>query len=169
MQAKGEIPWPELRGAGRARQPRPTLESKPQVVIFACQQAVPDPDTVRRQWGEGKLRLLVVPEPCSSKVEAFQLLRTLASPADLVWVIGCPEEVCLYQEGSRRLGGRLTYTRRYLEEIGLEPGRLGRSLLTPGDEAALAALLAEIQAQAEALGPSPLRRPPAPPADPAKA
>lgn len=130
------------------------------MVIYACQQAVPDPEVLRRAWGKGKLRLLVVPEPCSSKVEAFQLLRTLAGDADLVWVIGCPEERCLYQEGSRRLGGRLAYTRRYLEEIGLEPGRLGRSLLLPGDEAGLAAALTDIQAQAAALGPSPLRRAP---------
>jgi F420-non-reducing hydrogenase iron-sulfur subunit len=128
-----------------------------EVVIFACQQAVPDPDALRSQWGKGGARLQVIPEPCSSKVEAFQLLRTLATPADLVWVIGCPEDQCRYNEGSQRLGGRIAYTRRYLEEIGLEPARLGRSLVTPGDRAALAAAVADIKAQLQALGPSPLK------------
>jgi coenzyme F420-reducing hydrogenase delta subunit len=98
----------------------------------------------------------VLPEPCSSKVEAFQLLRTLAANVDLVWVIGCPEDLCRYSEGSSRLGGRVTYTRRYLKEIGLEADRVGRSLVTPGDEAALAAAIADIQARLKALGPSPL-------------
>ena len=91
-----------------------------EVVIYACQQAVPNPDFLRTQWGQENIRLQVLPEPCSSKIEAFQLLRTLAAPADLVWVIGCAEDLCRYNEGSHRLGSRIAYTQRYLEEIGLE-------------------------------------------------
>ena len=101
-----------------------------EVVIYACQQAVPDPDALRAGFGKSGVRVQVIPEPCSSKVEAFQLLRTLAANVDLVWVIGCPEDLCRYNEGSRRLGSRVAYTRRYLQEIGLEPDRLGP---VPGD------------------------------------
>ena len=129
-----------------------------EVVIFACQQAVPDPEALRGLWGGTKMRLRLLPEPCSSKVEAFQLLRTLATPVDLVWVIGCVEDLCRYQEGSHRLGGRIAYSQRYLEEIGLEPSRLGRSVVTPGDAPALAAVIAEIKARAQDLQPSPLRK-----------
>jgi coenzyme F420-reducing hydrogenase delta subunit len=129
----------------------------PEVVIYACQQAVPNPDFLRTQWGQEDIGLLVLPEPCSSKIEAFQLLRTLASPADLVWVIGCPEDLCRYNEGSHRLGNRITYTQRYLKEIGLESDRVGRSVVKPGDAPALAAAVAEIKAKAKALGPSPLK------------
>jgi coenzyme F420-reducing hydrogenase delta subunit len=130
-----------------------------EVVIFACQQAVPNPDFLRTQWGKESIRLQVLPEPCSSKIEAFQLLRTLATPADLVWVIGCAEDLCRYNEGSHRLGNRITYTQRYLKEIGLEPTRVGRSVVIPGDAPALAAVVAEIKGKAEALGPSPLKKP----------
>jgi coenzyme F420-reducing hydrogenase delta subunit len=128
------------------------------VVIYACQQAVPNPDSLRTQVGQDRLRVQVLPEPCSSKIEAFQLLRTLASPMDLVWVIGCAEDLCRYNEGSHRLGNRIAYTQRYLEEIGLEPARVGRSVVVPGDAAALSAAVAEIKAKAEALGPSPLKK-----------
>jgi coenzyme F420-reducing hydrogenase delta subunit len=128
------------------------------VVIYACQQAVPNPDSLRTQVGQDRLRVQVLPEPCSSKIEAFQLLRTLASPTDLVWVIGCAEDLCRYNEGSHRLGNRIAYTQRYLEEIGLEPARVGRSVVVPGDAAALSAAVAEIKAKAEALGPSPLKK-----------
>ena len=128
-----------------------------QVVVYACQQAVPNPDFLRTQWGQDSLRLQVLPEPCSSKIEAFQLLRTLASPADLVWVIGCAEDLCRYNEGSHRLGNRIAYTQRYLEEIGLESARVGRSVVVPGDIASLTAAVNEIQARAEALGSSPLK------------
>ena len=129
-----------------------------EVVIYACQQAVPNPDFLRTQWGQEDIRLRVLPEPCSSKIEAFQLLRTLATPADLVWVIGCPEDLCRYNEGSHRLGNRITYTQRYLKEIGLEPDRVGRTVVIPGDAPGLAAAVAEIKAKALALGPSPLKR-----------
>ena len=128
-----------------------------EVVIYACQQAVPNPDFLRTQWGKENIRLQVLPEPCSSKIEAFQLLRTLATPADLVWVIGCAEDLCRYNEGSHRLGNRIAYTQRYLEEIGLEGARVGRSVVIPGDTPGLAAALADIKAKAEALGPSPLK------------
>ena len=100
----------------------------------------------------------MLPEPCSSKIEAFQLLRTLATPADLVWVIGCAEDLCRYNEGSHRLGNRIAYTQRYLEEVGLESARVGRSVVIPGDAPGLAAVVAEIKAQAESQGPSPLKK-----------
>lgn len=129
-----------------------------EVVIYACQQAVPDPEALRALWGGREMRLRLLPEPCSSKVEAFQLLRTLATPVDLVWVIGCAEDLCRFQEGSHRLGGRIAYSQRYIEEIGLEPSRLGRSVLTPGDAPALAAAVAEIKARAQEVGESPLRK-----------
>jgi F420-non-reducing hydrogenase iron-sulfur subunit len=129
-----------------------------EVVIFACQQAVPDPEVIMAKWGQGQTELRVLSEPCSSKVESFQMLRTLATPVDLVWVIGCAEISCRYQEGSRRLGGRVRYSQRYLEEIGLESERLGHSLVSPGDEAALAAVTAEVKARLKSLGASPLKK-----------
>jgi F420-non-reducing hydrogenase iron-sulfur subunit len=128
-----------------------------EVVVYACQQAVPDPDALRAAWGKEKIRLQVMPEPCSSKMEAFQLLRTLAKPVHLVWVIGCAEDLCRYTEGSRRLGKRIAYTKRYLQEIGLEPARVGRSLVTPGDQSALAGVVAEIKEKARGLKPNRLK------------
>jgi len=131
-----------------------------EVVVFACQQTVPELEVLRNLWSGGDVRLRVLSEPCSSKVEAFQLLRTLATPVDLVWVIGCEEQLCRYNEGSHRAGGRIAYTKKYLAEIGLEPARVGRSVLTPGDQPALAAVVAEIADRLKALGPSPLRQAP---------
>ena len=124
-----------------------------EVVIYACQQAVPNPDFLRTQWGAENIRLQILPEPCSSKIEAFQLLRTLAAPADLVWVIGCAEDLCRYNEGSHRLGTRIAYTQGYLEEIGLEADRVGRSVVVPGDAPGLAAAVAHIKKKANDLAP----------------
>ena len=128
-----------------------------EVVVFACQQAVPDPESLQAGWDKGQARLRVLAEPCSSKVEAFQMLRTLATPVDLVWVIGCAEKSCRYQEGSHRLAGRVKYAQKYLEESGLGADRLGHTLVTPGDPKELAQVLAEIKARLQALGATPLK------------
>ena len=129
-----------------------------EVIVYACQQAVPDPESLRSIWGRSDVHLRVLPEPCSSKVEAFQLLRTLATPVDLVWVISCEEQFCRYNEGSFRAGGRMAYTKKYLAEIGLEPERVGRTTIIPGEQAALTTIIAEIKNLLATLGPSPLRR-----------
>jgi coenzyme F420-reducing hydrogenase delta subunit len=131
-----------------------------EVVVFACQQAVADPEALKTLWGPSEVRFRVLPEPCSSKLEVFQLLRTLATPVDLVWVIGCEESLCRFSEGSHRAGNRMAYTKKYLGEIGLEPARVARSVVTPGDEAALATVVEEIRDRLKALGPSPLRQAP---------
>jgi F420-non-reducing hydrogenase iron-sulfur subunit len=128
-----------------------------EVVIYACQQAVPDPDVLRAKWGKDQARLRVLSEPCSSKVESYQILRTLATPVDLVWIIGCAEISCRYQDGSRRLGSRVKYVQRYLEEIGLEADRLGRSLVTPGDAKVLDGIIKEVKDRLATLGESRLK------------
>ena len=48
-------------------------------------------------------------------------------------LFGCPEEGCRYLVGSSRARGRVAYTERILEEIGLGKERLRRFIL--GDPA----------------------------------
>ena len=133
------------------------MDQKITVVILACRQAVPDPDLWLGPLQQAGLQARVVLEPCSSKVETFQLLRTLAMEADILWVIGCPEAACQLVEGSFRMTKRVAHAQEYLQEIGLEPERLGMVLLPAGDPEALAATLREIQERAQSLGVNPAR------------
>lgn len=133
------------------------MSRKLDVVILACRQAVPDPTALANPIKETGFGARVVSEPCSSKVEVFQMLRSLASEADLLWVVGCPEEACQLVEGSFRMGKRVAYAQDYLKEIGLEPERLGLSHLSGGGRDALAAVVSEIQDRARKLGPNPAR------------
>ncbi len=64
--------------------------------------------------------------------------------------------MCRYQEGSHRLAGRVRYCQRYLEEIGMQPDRLGHSLINPGAATALAEVATEVKARAwSPWGPAP--------------
>lgn len=116
------------------------MEKEVKVVILACAQAVPEPAVLQAGLRQQGLAARVVTEPCSSKVEAYQLLRLLANGADLVWVIGCPEDRCRLAEGSTRMGFRVGYAQQYLQEIGLEPERLGYSRLMATEKAAVEAV-----------------------------
>jgi F420-non-reducing hydrogenase iron-sulfur subunit len=135
------------------------MEQKAKLVILACSQAVPAPERLSAALDAPGLSARVALEPCSSKIEVYQLLRILAQEADLVWMIGCPEQDCRFLEGSARMGKRVAYAQEYLTEINLEPQRLGMSHITPGDEEALAAAAGEIKTLALALGPLPCRTP----------
>ena len=134
------------------------MSQKINVVVLACYQAVPDASVLLKPLKANGLGARLILEPCSSKIEAYQLLRILAMEADLVWVVGCPEALCRLLEGSTRMGQRVAYAQKYLEEIGLEPERLGMSRLNPGDETATAAIAAEIKTRAQTLGPSKVLR-----------
>ena len=133
------------------------MSSTVTVVLLACRQAVPDPEQFLGPLKEAGLKARVVLEPCSSKVEVFQMLRTLADEADLLWVVGCPKQACQMVEGSRRMTQRVAHAQEYLQEIGLEVERLGLVLLPAGDQETIEATVSEIQKRARTLGRNPAR------------
>jgi|UniRef100_A0A7C3WHY7 coenzyme F420-reducing hydrogenase delta subunit len=135
------------------------MRRKLEIVMLACQQAVPEPAVLEDLLAAAGFQGRAIAEPCSSKVEVFQMLRILAAEADLLWIIGCPEEQCLFTEGSARMGRRVEYARKYLEEIGLEPERLGMSRIPPGETQTLKAMAAEMTGRARSLGPNPAKSP----------
>lgn len=133
------------------------MSSTVTVVLLACRQAVPEPEQFLGPLGEAGLRARVILEPCSSKVEVFQMLRTLADEADLLWVVGCPEKACQLVEGSRRMAKRVGHAQEYLQEIGLEPERLGMVLLPAGNQEIIDTTVSEIRERAQTLGINPAR------------
>lgn len=129
----------------------------PEVVVLACAQAVPEPLALQQALQQVGLHSRIIPEPCSSKVEAFHLLRILAQGVSLVWVVGCPEQYCQLAEGSTRMGFRVAHAQSYLVELGLEPERLGYSRIAAGNDEAQAAVVAAIGQRLRQLPPNPAR------------
>jgi F420-non-reducing hydrogenase iron-sulfur subunit len=133
------------------------MSQKMSIVLMACRQAVPDPEVFIGPLMQAGLKVRVIVEPCSSKVEVFQMLRVLATEADLLWVVGCPETACQLVEGSFRMTKRVGHARTYLEEIGLEPERLDLVQLPAGNQKALDAAVDEIVERARTLKVNPAR------------
>ena len=63
--------------------------------------------------------------PCSSKVQAWELLKLLDEGAAAIELVVCPDNGCRNLIGSRRAGKRVAYAQSLLEEIGGKKERLG--------------------------------------------
>jgi len=81
--------------------------------------------------------------PCSGKLEAHHLLKTLAAGAEGVLVLACKESACHYLEGSYRSHKRFDYARTWLERIGLDPNMIEFRHATPMNRTGLEDLLTD--------------------------
>ena len=94
--------------------------------------------------------------PCSGKVDAIHLLHAIQKGADGVYVVGCLEGTCHYNEGNFRARERVEYVRMLLEEVGLEPDRVRMYNLSSGEGPTFAAYAKEMTENIKKLGPNPL-------------
>ena len=94
--------------------------------------------------------------PCSGKIDVMHLLRAFQKGADGVYVVGCLEGTCHYNEGNYRARERVEYVRVLLDEIGIEGDRVRMYNLSSGEGPTFAAYAKEMTEHIKALGPNPL-------------
>ena len=98
----------------------------------------------------------IISVPCSGKVDVIHLLRAIQMGADGVYVVGCLEGTCHYNEGNFRARERVEHVRDLLEEIGMEGDRVRMYNLSSGEGPTFAAYAKEMTEHILSLGPSPL-------------
>ena len=99
----------------------------------------------------------IIRVPCTGKVDVMYLLRAIQKGADGVYVVGCLEGTCHYNEGNFRARERVNHVRMLLEEIGLEGDRVRMYNLSSGEGPTFAAYAREMTENIKALGPNPLK------------
>jgi len=99
----------------------------------------------------------IIRVPCTGKVDVMHLLGAIQKGADGVYVVGCLEGTCHYNEGNLRARERVEHVRRLLEEIGLEAERVRMYNLSSGEGPTFAAYAREMTENIRALGPNPLK------------
>ncbi len=87
----------------------------------------------------------------------MHLLRAIQKGADGVYVVGCLEGTCHYNEGNTRARERVEYVRMLLEEIGMEGDRVRMYNLSSGEGPTFAAYAREMTEHIKKLGPNPLK------------
>jgi len=98
----------------------------------------------------------IISVPCSGKVDVIHLLRAIQMGADGVYVVGCLEGTCHYNEGNFRARERVEHVRTLLEEIGMDGDRVRMYNLSSGEGPTFAAYAKEMTEHIMSLGPSPL-------------
>jgi coenzyme F420-reducing hydrogenase delta subunit len=99
----------------------------------------------------------IIHVPCSGKVDVLHLLRAMQKGADGVYVVGCLEGTCHYNEGNFRARERVNHVRMLLDEIGIEGDRVRMYNLSSGEGPTFAAYAKEMTEHIKALGPNPLK------------
>ncbi len=91
--------------------------------------------------------------PCSGTVAAIHLLRAFEKGVDGVFIAGCLEGDCHYQEGNLRARKRVLHVRRLLESIGVDGERVAMVNLSAGMGARFAEIAREMTDKIRQLGP----------------
>ncbi len=105
---------------------------QPNITIFHCINTFADGNFL--PVGDNvNCELNMVKLPCSGMVKDVFLLRAFESGADAVIVMACPEGECRHVEGNIRAQKRVEWTKKILDEIGLDSRRLTLVNISPGD------------------------------------
>ena len=91
--------------------------------------------------------------PCSGRIDPLFIFRAFLQGADGVLVSGCHPGDCHYTTGNYFAKRRLAITKRLLEYIGLEPGRLRLEWISASEGQRFADVCKEFTARIKELGP----------------
>ena len=95
--------------------------------------------------------------PCTGKVDIIHLLRSFEKGADGVYVVGCMEGECHYNNGNFRARKRVAQARKILESVGIEGERVQMYNLSSAEGPRFAEIAVEMTEKILGLGPNPLK------------
>ena len=99
----------------------------------------------------------IVRVPCSGKVDAIHILRAFEKGADGVYVVGCMEGDCHYNEGNFHARKRVAQVAKLLDKVGVGKDRVKMFNLSSGEGPLFAQYAVEMDEKIRELGPSPIR------------
>lgn len=130
-------------------------EYKPKIVAFCCNFcafAAADLAGAMRLQYPPNVRIIRL--PCTGKVDAIVLLKAFENGADGVFVAGCLEGQCHYLEGNLRAKKKVTYVKKLLAQVEIDPQRLEMFNLSSAMGARFAEIVEEMTERITKLGPT---------------
>ncbi|HCY87751.1 MAG TPA: F420-nonreducing hydrogenase [Desulfobacteraceae bacterium] len=100
----------------------------------------------------------VIQVPCTGRVDIIHLLNAIEDGADGVYVAGCLEGECHYREGNLKARRKVTYVKKVLTDLGIEPERVEMYNLSSAQGARFAEIANEMAEKIKTLGPTPLAK-----------
>ncbi|RLB13947.1 MAG: F420-nonreducing hydrogenase [Deltaproteobacteria bacterium] len=105
------------------------------------------PDTIR-----------IVRVPCTGKVDIIHILHAFEKGADGVYVVGCMEGDCRFNNGNLRARKRVEQAKQILDTVGIGGERVQMYNLSSGEGPRFAQYAIEMTERIKELGPTPLRK-----------
>lgn len=132
---------------------------EPKVVAFACHYcAYSAADLAGSMRLEYAPNVRIVRLMCTGKVDTLHLLKAFEDGADAVYVAGCEEGSCHFQEGNLFAKQKVIQAKQLLKEVGIEPGRLAMYNIAASNSVLFAKAADEMTEVARKLGPNPLKK-----------
>lgn len=99
----------------------------------------------------------IVRLPCTGKVDIIHILRAFEKGADGVYVVGCLEGECRFENGNLQARKRVDQAKKILDAIGIGGGRVWMYNLSSSDGPRFAEYAVEMTEKIKELGPNPLK------------
>ena len=99
----------------------------------------------------------VIRVPCTGKVDLVHILHAFEKGADGVYLVGCMEGSCHFEQGNFRARKRVEQAQRLLEAVGTGGERVQMYNLTSGEAPKFAQYAREMSERIQALGPNPAK------------
>ena len=132
---------------------------EPKVVAFCCHYcAYSAADLAGSMRLEYSPNVRIIKLMCTGKVDTLHLLKAFEDGADAVYVAGCEEGSCHFQEGNLRARQKVEQAKRLLKELGIEPERLEMYHIAASNSVLFAKAADEMTERARKLGPNPLKK-----------
>jgi coenzyme F420-reducing hydrogenase delta subunit len=96
----------------------------------------------------------VVRVPCSGRVNPLFIIKALQYGADGVLVSGCHPGDCHYLTGNLVARRKFALMKKFLEYMGVEPGRVSFSWVSAAEGEKFSKVVAEVVEEVRALGPA---------------
>ncbi len=99
----------------------------------------------------------IVRLPCTGKIDVIHILRAFEKGADGVYVVGCMEGDCHFNEGNFRARKRAEQAAKILDKVGVGGERVRMYNLSSGEGPLFAQYSTEMVNMIKELGPNPIR------------
>ena len=100
----------------------------------------------------------IVRLPCTGRVDIIDILRAFEKGADGVYVVGCLEGECRFENGNLQARKRVAQAKKILDTIGIGGERVRMYNLSSSDGPRFAEYAVEMTDKIKELGPNPLKK-----------
>jgi len=95
---------------------------------------------------------------CSGRVDTVFILKALKKGADGVLIAGCHPGDCHYRSGNYKTNRRIKLLRKFLSDMGIEPGRVRFEYVSASEGQKFALIVTEFVEELRKMGPNPLNK-----------